>query len=96
MAKVETLESELNDMMQLWGREEMTSFLRDIIPLFELYNVSEDSDWVLDAVGLENEINIRLLRTVYLISKIADNHSGRLCSIKIKHPKLWKKMEETI
>ncbi len=96
MANIDGIEKQLNDLLELWGKDEMTSFLRDIIPLFELYNINEEDDWVREAVGQEDEINIRLIRTLYLISKIADNHSGRLCAIKIKHPKLWKKMEETI
>lgn len=71
----------------------MCDFLRDIIPLFDLYDVEDDSDWVKDAVGEEDLQNVRLIRTVYLVSRIAEFHAGVLASLKINFKDLYKRME---
>jgi len=96
MVKNISIEEELNGFLELWGGVEMTSFLEDIIPLMELFDVDETDDWVLDAVGPEHIHTIRIARSIYLISKIAENHSPRLCSLKVKFPGLWKRMEKTL
>lgn len=94
MTKKKTLEEEINEFLQTWDCEQLTSFLRDIIPLFELYDVEDEDDWVKDAVGTDNERNVRLIRTVYLVSRIAEFHAGKLCSIKMNFKNLWQRMEK--
>lgn len=94
MAKKKDINEEINDFLSSWDCEKMISFLREIIPLFELYDVEDESDWVKDAVGEENERNVRLIRTVYLMSRIAEFHSGRLCSLNVRFKHLWKRMEK--
>lgn len=94
MRQKRTLEDDINAFLEKWGANEMCSFLRDIIPLFELYDVEDEDDWVKEAVGEENERNVRLIRTVYLVSRIAEFHAGTLCSIKMNFKDLWKKMEK--
>jgi len=79
---------------EYWDSDKMCAFLRDIIPLFELYDVEDEDDWVADAVGNENERNVRLIRTVYLISRVAEFHAGTLASIKINFRDLYKRMEK--
>lgn len=91
--KPKTLESEINKFLESWGSKEMTSFLHDIIPLFELYDVDEEDDWVRDAVGESNLQNVRLIRTVYLMSRIAEFHAGKLCIINMNFKNLWKRMQ---
>ena len=96
MRKKQTLEDEINSFLKTWNCDNLTSFLRDIIPLFQLYDVDEENDWVEKAVGgdEENVCTIRLIRTVYLVSKIASFHSSKLCAINAYHKDLWKKMEK--
>ena len=89
-----TLEQEINEFLGKWDADKMSSFLRDIIPLFELYDVEEDADWVKDAVGESNERNVRLIRTVYLVSRIAEFHAGALASIKMNFKDLYRRMEK--
>jgi len=72
----------------------MSAFLRDIIPLFELYDVEQEDDWVADAVGDEDTRNVRLIRTVYLISRIAESHAGKLASIRIRFSDIYRRMEK--
>lgn len=88
-----TLEQQIEEFLNLWDCEAMQAFLKDIIPLFELYDCNEENDWVRDAVGEESERNIRLIRTVYLVSKIAETHAGKLCKIKMEFKDIYKKME---
>ncbi len=89
-----TIEQEINSFLEKWDSAQMCAFLRDIIPLFNLYDVNGEDDWLKDAVGELDERNVRLIRTVYLVSRIAEFHAGILCSIKMNFKDLWKKMEK--
>lgn len=84
----------INDFLDVWDCKQHMSFLKEIIPLIELYDVDEEADWVKDAVGEEDERNVRLIRTVYLVSRIAEFHAGKLASIKMNFKDLFKKMEK--
>jgi hypothetical protein len=96
MGKKRSLEEEINDFLESWDCKQKIAFLRDIIPLFELYDVEDEDDWVEKAVGgdKENVRTVRLIRTVYLVSKIAEFHAGRMCTIKGRFKDLWKRMEK--
>jgi hypothetical protein len=91
--KVRSLEDEINEFLSYWDCEQMQSFMRDIMPLCELYDVEAETDWVKDAVGADDERNVRLLRTVYLLSRIAENHAGKLAMLKVGHRNLYERME---
>lgn len=93
MAK-KTIEDQINGFLEMWDVDRQVAFLRDILPLFELFDVEDENDWVVDAVGEENQIHFRLIRTVYIMSKIAEKHAGRLATIRINFPDLYLKMEE--
>jgi hypothetical protein len=96
VGKKQNLEEEINHFLDRWDYKEQIQFLQDIVPLVELYNVDEDDDWVEKAVGgdIENVRNVRLIRTVYLISKLAEFHAGKLCMINIEFKNLWKRIEK--
>src|SRR6185436_12131285 len=94
MAKKKDINEEINDFLASWDCERMISFLREIIPLFELYDVEDENDWVKDAVGEENERNVRLIRTGYLMSRIPEFHSGRLWNLSVRFKQLWQRMEK--
>jgi hypothetical protein len=91
--KVKTLEDEINEFLAYWDCEQMQAFLYDIMPLCELYDVEAEHDWVQDAVGEDNERNVRLLRTVYLISRIAEKHSGKLALVRLRFGNIYERME---
>lgn len=94
MKKKKSLEQDINDFLECWDCDQMSAFLRDIIPLFELYNVDEESDWLRDAVGDEEAHNVRLIRTVYLVSRIAEFHAGRLAIIRVRFKDIFRRMEK--
>ncbi len=98
MAKKKDLNQTINDALDDWDCKQMIAFLRDIIPLFELYDVEDEDDWVEKEIGggEENVRSVRLIRTVYLVSRIAEFHTGKLVSFKCKYPGLHKKMHEFV
>lgn len=94
MRKKKDIETEINEFLDYFNCEKLIKFLKDIIPLFELYDVEDEDDWVKDVVGEEDERNVRLIRTVYLMSRIAENHSGVLATLRSKFPDMWRRMEK--
>ena len=92
---MKTIEQEINDFYDLWPVEKFTSFFQDISEILDLYDVDEHNDWVKKVIANEEETaTIRLIRTVYLFSRFAENHSATLARIKVHHKDLWKRLEE--
>lgn len=96
MKKKKTLEDQINEFLEVWNFEEMATFLRNVIPLIELYDVDENDDWVKKTVkGNEEEIEtVRLIRTVYLLSKISKDHAAKFAYVNVHFKDLWKKMQD--
>jgi hypothetical protein len=94
MSGKKTIEEDINGFLDSWDRDQMLQFFKDIIPLFELYDVDCEEDWLRDVVGEDDLNNVRLIRTVYLVSRIADFHASKLCNLKVSYKELWKKMEK--
>ena len=94
MTKKHTIEEEIKLFLDSWNCEKQIAFLRDIIPVFELYDVDTQVDWLKDRIGEEDLKNVRLVRTVYLISRIAEFHAGDLCLLKTNFKNLYKKLEK--
>jgi hypothetical protein len=84
----------INEFLMLWGAQELIGFLGDIYAFFELYDVDEHDDWVEKRVGKEDTQNVRLVRTVYLLSKFCSHHSGRIATTNVRFKDLWKKLEK--
>lgn len=93
MVKRKTVEVEINEFLDYWNRDHMIEFLRLAEPLVKMFDVDDTDDWVRDEVGENDAHNIRLIRTVYLVSRIADFHAGRFVNIKIQFKDLWRRME---
>lgn len=89
-----TVEQELAAMILDFPAEDLISFLQYIVPIFELYDIEDESDWVEDEVGEDATHNVRILRTFYLMSRLADTQTGMLARLKMKYGGLWKRMEK--
>ena len=76
MAKKD-LQQEINEFLEVFDVKSLIDFLECSIPLTELYDVEENKDWVEDYVGKDQASTIRMIRTVYLISKLADASGGK-------------------
>ena len=94
MSKRITLEEEIDKFLDVWDCRQNTSFLTSIIPILKLYDVDEEDDWVMEEVGKENLRNVRLLRTIYLVSRLCEFHAGKLLRINSEFKHLWKRMEK--
>ena len=92
-----TIDVKINDFLADWDHVDMKNFLEACGEVFFLYDVDENDDWVRKEINPEstdNDLaNVRMIRTIYLVSKMADLYAGKLCNLKIKHPKLWKDLE---
>jgi len=96
MRKKKNIEEELNEFLKKWDVDKMIAFLADVIPLIELYDVDEKNNWLRDLVGKENELNVRVIRTIYLISRLAEFHGADICGVKINFKDLWKRLENCL
>lgn len=92
MRKKKNIDQEINEFLDTFGRKDLESFLISVLPLLELYNVDESSDWVRDAVGVADCRNVRLIRTVYLLSILAEAHANKLYSVRLRFKGLWKRI----
>ncbi len=91
-----TIEDELNEFLEIWDAGKTIDFLSEIMPLIDLYSTDKEEDWVAEIVGMDDANNVRLIRTVYLLSKISDFYSGILCKTSVHHPALWKRIEKEV
>jgi hypothetical protein len=91
--KRKTLEEEINEFLEIWEGDSLAAFLNDVIPLIELYYTEVEGDWVVQAVGEEEAQTVRLIRTVYLLSRIAEIHAPKLATTKVHFKNLFHKME---
>lgn len=90
---MKTIEEEIEKFIEFYDCKELSAFFKDVFPLFELYNVEEEDDWLEELVGESNARNVRLIRTVYLMSIIAENHVEKFYLINRNFKKLWKRMQ---
>ncbi len=95
MRQKKSIETEINAFLEEWDYEQISEFFRYIEPLLELYNITEQDDWVAKEVGEDNSQNVRLIRTVYIMSRMCEVFAGRFVGINISFPKLWKRLEKS-
>lgn len=94
-SSTKSLEQELNDFMDVWHKEKVASLLKDIIPFFELFHVEKESEEDFEEYKDEPyEAQVRILRTVYLLSRLAHTHAGDLCMMNVNFKNLWARMEK--
>lgn len=94
--KKDDLELQINKFIEMYDLDKMNVLFKDILPLIELYHYDDGDDWVEKQVGIENVVNIRLIRTIYLLSRFAHFHAGELCRINVNFKNLWSKMESVM
>ncbi len=88
-----TIETEINAFLEEFDIVKLLDIIEDIMPLCDLYSINEKDDWVKDLIG-DDHRHIRILRTVYLLSRIAERHGGKMATMRMKHPRLFEKMEK--
>lgn len=88
------IERDISNFLHEWGYDKMGDFLGDVMEVYQLYNVTKESDWVLDIVGADDVANVRLVRMVYLMSKIAQIYGSGLYKLNCQFKTLPAKMEK--
>lgn len=91
MAK-RNISREIVDFFHLWGVKDMTSFLEDVMPIFEMFQEEEGA--IVAPEEEEDVTNIKLVRYVYLLSYIAETYSGKFARIRSEHKDLWRRLEK--
>ncbi len=89
-----SIAEELESFIEIWDYKEMIAFFKDVYPLIALFEVDEENDWVEKEVGKENVQNVRVVRMAYILSRIAEFHTGKFCKVKVEHKNLWKRLEQ--
>lgn len=92
MAK-RTPEEEINAFLEIWGIDDLLKLIEELSLIFETYHIEDSDIPIFDGKTKEEIANIRIIRTVYLISRIAELYSGKLCITKIKVPRLYENLE---
>jgi hypothetical protein len=90
MAK-RNISREIVDFFHLWGVKDMTSFLEDVLPIFEMF---QEGEMIIDPDDEENCTNVKLVRYVYLLSYVAETYSGKFARIRSEHKDLWRRLEK--
>ena len=98
MKKKRDMIQETEDFIEHFGIKGVQGIIKEVYEFYELYDVDEIDDWVANYVGgdAENVRNVRLIRTVYLVSRLAEIFAGSLCMIKTKYPKFYKRLEQYV
>ncbi len=91
--KQKTLEQEINDFLDEFGFAQQNLLLQDLYDLFHIYDIDEQGN-LKGVVEADDERNVRLIRIVYLLSRIAEFHAAKLVTCKIKFKDLWRRMEK--
>lgn len=93
--KSNTLQDDIQRILGIYGPNQLNSLIEDAYELFQLYDVDEKDDWVEQFVGSENLREVRLARTAYLLSRIADHHADLLKKVSRGSKGFWLKAEKS-
>lgn len=83
----------VNGILSIFGPDQLTEFLRTTWELYDLYGRDEEGDWVADAVGIENVDEVRLARTAYILSVLAEQNAKLFDKINKRFPGFHKQAE---
>lgn len=97
MAKKDlSINEQAKGILQIFGPHELMEFITDVQDLFELYDLDEEQDRLLDEEYSGNLREIRLARTAITLSKVADKHCKAFKKINSRYPDFWKKCHHAI
>ena len=87
------IERELNKFLEVWDYDKISEFFRFIEPLIKLYDISEQEDWVATEVGEDSALNVRLIRTVYIMSRLSHEFAATLVKLNCQFPRFFERLE---
>lgn len=86
------LEDDIRTFFDIWDGDSLHDFFKDINDSFAAYG-HDTTDWE-ELIPGTDEFNVRLIKTIYMMCKIADKHSGKLCRLKIDLKGLRQRLEK--
>lgn len=89
----EQLEKNIQKFFEVWDFEQMNDLARFFIEFLEVFELDKDLDWEKEVLQNEDKRNVKIIRCVYIILKLADLYSGKLLCTKAEFKNLWKKLE---
>ena len=92
--KLNKLEGELCRFLDIWPLEQFTEFMRCVHNLMEMYDITDENNWIEKIVAPEDMRNVVLIRTAYLMSKIAEKFASKLYQTASKLPKFCHRLEK--
>lgn len=92
--KKTSLPDEAEGILQIFGPDRLFQLLRQVWELFELYDVDEADDWVVEKIGDRDARGVRLARTAYVLSVLASHHGKYFDKIQKKYPDFWREAEK--
>lgn len=95
--EISTIDKEINDFLTEWDSPTFARFLRDVVPIVELYGVDDEGHITIDGQiqGDQKHIDtVVMVRTCYLVSRFIDFHTPKLLSMRTSFKGLWKRLEE--
>lgn len=94
MKPKKTMEDEINEFLQIWSVDDFMKFIEEIADVFSVYYMQDNEFDTFKGKAEEEIANLRVIKTVYLISRIAELYAGKLCITKMKLPRLYERMEQ--
>jgi hypothetical protein len=96
--KLRDMVQETEEFIEHFGIQGVQALIKEVYEFYELYDVDEIDDWVAHYVkgDAENVRNVRMIRSVYLVSRMAEFLSGKLVLVKTKFPNFYKRLEKYV
>lgn len=89
---------EATAMINMIGIDPLIDFLRDSVEIFDLLHMSEEEAQLFANTysdgDLEQANKIKVVRTVYILSKMVHKHYRMLKKLHSRHSMFWEKLEK--
>jgi predicted KAP-like P-loop ATPase len=89
----EELESNIQVFFDKWSFEEMNDLARFFLEFLEVFELDKEMDWEKEVIANEDVRNVKIIRCMYIVLKMADLYAGKLVATKVEFKSLWRKLE---
>lgn len=87
------IEKKLQEFFEIMPHEKLTRFAEMSAQLLEIFQAYEDCDWD-EIMANEDTRNVKIIRTVYIMSRIAEEYSGVLSIVRVKYKDFWRLLDK--
>ncbi len=79
----------VNEILKIFNPDKLMLLYEDFVRLFDTWNTSPEEDEELQQLCEDNLDHLRLIRTAYALSILAENHARDLRKLVDRHPKFY-------